>query len=372
MKVLYISPYRTGSDYTDAATNYILALDAVGVDVVPRCVYSQNVNVPDRITELEKKSSEGCDTLVIHGPPAHFEHYKDFKKCIGITCIETDQFRISTWNNKLNLMDKIIVANQQAKKACEDSFVTTPVHVLPYAFDVNKIKSYNPLPEIANRNKDFLFYFIARSNKRKNIIEILRAFHSEFRFEEPVNLLIKTGAPNLAVEITRNDIRKISDTVKRDLRLYPVDGYKTELVVTEWLTPENLASLHNTCNCYIGVGSNENWCIPAFDAMAYGKTPIFMPYAGYDEYLSEDNGFPTEYNLDNCFGFIGNSEVYTADEVWAKPNIKDLRAAMRYAYNIHTNDKVTLEKMQENGIDTAYEHSYENVGTKLKELLLDE
>lgn len=378
MKVLYIAPYRTGTDYTDAAINYILALDSIGVDVVPRCSYQfvQNIQIPDKIKELEKKNVEGCDYLIIHGPPAHFEYHAGFKGSLGITCVETNDFRASTWPNKLNLMSSIVVANKDAKKACELSNVKTPIHVLPYTVDVNKyLKSYPVMKELKDlSNNDFLFYVIARSNKRKNIIEILRAFHSEFRLEEPVNILIKTGSADLPTEITRNEMRKITENVKRDLRLHPKSGgFKTELIVTEWLSDDDLCSLHNSADCYIAMSANESFCMPAFDAMAFGKTPLFLSYTGYKQYLRDgDTGFEVNHYMDNCFGFVGNSEVYTANEEWAKPDIKSLRKQMRMAYELKRTKNTLIDDMVSNGLEKAYEFSYEKVGNQLRELLLNE
>ena len=38
MKVLYIGNYRDGTGWANACINNILALDSVGVDVVPRAI----------------------------------------------------------------------------------------------------------------------------------------------------------------------------------------------------------------------------------------------------------------------------------------------------------------------------------------------
>ena len=61
MKVLYIGCYRDGTGWGNAAIDYILSLDAVGVDVVPRAIKLNNkqVELPSRIVELENKSSSG-------------------------------------------------------------------------------------------------------------------------------------------------------------------------------------------------------------------------------------------------------------------------------------------------------------------------
>jgi glycosyltransferase involved in cell wall biosynthesis len=376
-KVLYIAPYRTGTDYSDAAINYILALDKVGVDVVPRCSLDSLVDVPARIKELERKNSEGCDILVMHGPPETMEWYGKFKKCIGIVNIETNDIRYTSWANKLNLLDVVVVANVDAKDACIIGGVTKPIVILPYAFNMERYqRSYGKLDEIRDiAGNDFLFYTIGKSNRRRNIIDVLRAFHTEFRPEEPVNLVIKTGQKNLGPEITRNDIRKISEKIKADLRLYQgldkdgrklpaVAPYKEELIITEWLSDEDLCKLHNTCDAYVGVSSNENWGSATFDAMAFGKTPIAVRYAGQAMYLNDTNSLAVAHTNESCFGLIGMSDAFTAHEYWAKPNITSLREMMRLAYETRNNNPLV-----ENGLETAYDYSYERIGEQFKELL---
>ena len=55
MKVLYIGCYREGTGWGQAAIDYILAMDSVGIDVVPRAVKLNNnqPELPQRILELE-------------------------------------------------------------------------------------------------------------------------------------------------------------------------------------------------------------------------------------------------------------------------------------------------------------------------------
>ena len=68
MKVLYIGCYRDGTGWGQAATDYILAMDTAGIDVVPRPIKlnSNQIKVPDRIIELEKKDSSGCNICIQH------------------------------------------------------------------------------------------------------------------------------------------------------------------------------------------------------------------------------------------------------------------------------------------------------------------
>ena len=55
MKVLYISNYKDGTGWGNAAINNILALDSVGVEVVPRAVTfnTRDNDYPQRLKELD-------------------------------------------------------------------------------------------------------------------------------------------------------------------------------------------------------------------------------------------------------------------------------------------------------------------------------
>jgi hypothetical protein len=66
MKILYLSVYRDGTGWAEAANRYILALDAAGVEVVPRPIRLEAVShtPSDRVLELEKRSSKGCNVVI--------------------------------------------------------------------------------------------------------------------------------------------------------------------------------------------------------------------------------------------------------------------------------------------------------------------
>ena len=82
MKVLYVGCYRDGTGWGNAAIDYILSLDAAGVDVVPRAIKLNNeqVELPSRIVELENKSSSGCDVCIQHILPHFMEYSSSLKR----------------------------------------------------------------------------------------------------------------------------------------------------------------------------------------------------------------------------------------------------------------------------------------------------
>ena len=137
MKVLYIGNYRDGTGWSNACINNILAMDAAGIDVVPRAI-SFNVHdkdYTDKIKSLEIKhnlrsSNLECDVVVQHTLP-HLYCYDASYKNIGFLAVESHDFRSTNWHRSINLMDELWVPNSQSKESaistqvCE--FVAIPV-----------------------------------------------------------------------------------------------------------------------------------------------------------------------------------------------------------------------------------------------------
>ena len=96
MKVLYIGCYRDGTGWGNAATNYILAMDAAGIDVVPRPVkLNQNqISVTKRILELEEKDSFGCDVCIQHTLPHLMDYAPKFKKNIVYSTVSETRIKL--------------------------------------------------------------------------------------------------------------------------------------------------------------------------------------------------------------------------------------------------------------------------------------
>ena len=195
MKVLYVGCYRDGTGWGQAATDYILAMDSAGIDVVPRPIkLNQNqISLPKRIAELEKKDSSGCDVCIQHTLPHYMEYSSKFKKNIALYATETSNFKDSGWARRINMMDEAWVINNQMFHASKESGVEIPIKVVPHATDFSKFeRGYSKL-DFPAANGNFIFYTIADLNKRKNLQAFIKAFHAEFDPSEPVSILIKSS-----------------------------------------------------------------------------------------------------------------------------------------------------------------------------------
>ena len=121
MKVLYIGHYKEFGGWGQAATDYILALDQVGVDVVCRNVTltRDRPDVDPRILKLEQKSAEGCTVCIQHVLPHHIEKTDAFDKNIAFFAGESTSIKHLPWLDHLQLVDQVWVPNSQLKESLE-------------------------------------------------------------------------------------------------------------------------------------------------------------------------------------------------------------------------------------------------------------
>lgn len=356
---MYIGVYRDGTGWSQAAIDYILALDRIGVDVVcrPLKLNSAKPELPERILQLEAKSSAGCTHVIQHVLPHQMDYNGRFEKNIGLFASETTNFKASSWSDKLNCMDEVWVINRQQIAACKESGVERPIQVVPHACDTERFaRSYAPLEQLKHLRAEgsFSFYFIGEFTKRKNLPALIRAFHTEFDLDEPVQLVLKTEP----------QVRELAKEVKAGLKLRST--YKEETIVSDRLSNEGIMRLHAACDVMVMPSCGEAWSLGTFDAMALGKTPIAAPWAGIGSYLTEETGFPVSYHMVPVFG-VGDSldDLFTGNENWASIDVLDLRRKMRASFEQGSLRKDKAAK----GIERAYDFSYEAVGALMKGLL---
>ena len=373
MKILYIGCYREGTGWGNSAIDYILSLDSAGVEVVCRPVKLNNRNpeIPNRILELEARDSSGCDICIQHVLPHHMEYNSAFKKNIGLYFTETSSFEYSTWPNRINLLDEGWVSCQQSLDASIYSGVKIPLKVFPIPTNISRFeRSYEPLdiPEVKN---SFVFYFIGEAIRRKNLVALIKAFHLEFSVNEPVSLVIKTNKSNMSSEECHKHVSEICSQIKNNLKLYKqVDDYKKEIIITQRLTDDQMMGLHRSCDCFVMPSFGEAWCIPAFNAMGFGKTPICTNVGGMADFLKSGGGFLVEGNSEPVFGMTETfHDIYTGREDWCNIDIRYLQSEMRYVYDSHLSEDEEYSKIKKQGMESVYNYSYETVGELMKKEL---
>ena len=163
--------------------------------------------------------------------------------------------------------------------------------------------------------------------------------------------MIKTTKYNTSPEEAMEHVKSICNQIKENLKIYPsVDKYKYELIVTDHVTEEEMLSLHTTCNCFVMPSFGEAWCIPAFDAMGFGNTPICSNVGGPSDFLKSGGGFLVPVKEEPVFGMLETfNDIYTGHENWWGVDVRALQKDMRNVFEMWKNDKQSYEEIQKQG-----------------------
>jgi glycosyltransferase involved in cell wall biosynthesis len=373
MKILWIGNFFDGSGWSRAAIQYILALDSVGVNVVPRTIKlnpNWDKEVSQKIIDLSKKSSENCTIVIQNTLPSMMEFNGNFRKNIGLSYFETSNFRQTDWTRHINLMDEMWVPCQFNQQVCLNSGVTIPTKIVPIPVDVSKYEQKYDKLKIPELKGKFVFYFIGELNRRKNIESLLKAFHTTFKPNEDVSLVLKVNIPSFIPEQTSQVMAKIIKNVKEGLKLYKnIETYIPEVVITGNLSGQEIMQLHYTCDCFVCPSYGESWSMPTMDSMAMGRTPIVTNNAGMNDYIKGKDyigGILVKSHDEIIFDApCAVENLCTGYETWKSIDIIDLGKTMREVYQNDTMRK----QYAEDGINGAYNYSYEKVGMIMKGLL---
>jgi hypothetical protein len=371
MKILYIGHYKEHSGWAQAAKDYILALDMAGIDVVCRNVTLtvDSKDVDKRLLELEKKSTDNCDFCIQHVLPHHIVGTSGFKKNIAILESETTSLKHLPWFNYLQQVDEIWVPNEDAKNFLEEDKIGVPVKVVEHCCDIEKYtKKYQEL-NIPQVNNTFRFYYIGDLNDRKNLRSIIRCFHSEFDPSEKVSLILKVKKFGMNPEQTKHYVDNILAEEKTKLRMYrDIQSYTKDMVIAQDVSDDQIYALHQYCDCFICPSHGEAWSIPAFDAMAFGNTPICSDFGGPKQFIDKDD-LSTGILINGVYSVCQCSDaafpdMFTGREFWFQPCEMRIRNAMRFYYQSKNPKSARM-----NGLKRAKNFSYEIIGNKIKEIL---
>lgn len=370
MKVLFIGYYREGSGWGHATRNYILALDRVGIDVVPRCINISNddFDLPKRILELEKKNAKNCDVVIQKLLPHHMCYDGHFEKNIGLFVLESSNFKSTAWTNYINMMDENWVPCKHNLESCLNSDIYKPVYVIPEPYDDKKFEfGYEPL-ELPGMNEKFIFYFIGENTRRKNLAALIQAFHLEFSPVEPVELLIKTRTPGIPEEQQSSHIINFISGVKQGLKIYQnLDYYKKECLIIARVSDDDIMRIHATGHCFVMPSCGEAWAVPVADAMAFGNPVLANNCGGMRDQIENIGGGILINNREvPCVGAMDTfPDLYTSREKWYAIDVSDLRQQMRRIYE----NKEVRKMLSQNGINNSHIYNYESVGKIMKSRL---
>lgn len=378
MKILYIGHYKEFGGWSQAATDYILALDAAGVDVVCRNVtLTKDREISERLKKLEDKSTDGCDICIQHVLPHHLVKTSNFKKNIAITYSESTSIKHLGWLEQLKLMDEIWVPNSDLKQSLEEDGLTQKISFIPQAVDIKKYKQPYGQIDIKGAENNFKFYYIGDANDRKNLESVITCFHSEFEKYENVSLVLKTKKFGYTKEQLDQVIGNLCNKVKSEIRMYnDLKSYKRDILISEEISGDQILQLHASCDCFLCPSHGEAWSIPSFDAMAFGNTPICSNFGGPKGFIDKSK-WRTGSLIDGVYSTCKCSDsafpdMFTGREYWFQPCEKSIRKQMRKYYESWLKNPVSYKAQNQSaGLKSAERFSYEKVAKLILETIND-
>jgi glycosyltransferase involved in cell wall biosynthesis len=363
MRILYIAPVRDFSGYAAAARGYVNALARAGADLAVRSIRYDRADAGTEYTptslekELLLKPLDDIDVVVQHTTPNELRPVAG-KINIAVVAWETDRIP-EYWAKKLNQFDAVVTFCQTSVDAFKDSGVMVPVTKIPHTFDIPSY-TLDSVEGIASPSspeffKDkFIFYNISQLSTKKGVDLLLRAYLTEFhgKDKDKVMLVLKTYIDMSNRNAERERIKNFVAGVKGGLRL-AADKYPPIMVISNTLSDEQIKKIHKTGDAYVCSSRAEGWCIPAFEALAYGKRLITTSWGGMGEFaltnsadISSDirnNVFEVGYTLEPLVGQNhSDPELYTARDNIAEPSVRSMMKQMRLAMDAQMEPKADL------------------------------
>jgi hypothetical protein len=372
-KILFIGPYTSGTGYDNSLLEYIYSADEVGLDVVCRRVKMTNspCKVSDKILELENKDVKNIDAIFQYNLPSEFQ-YKSGILNIGGFAYETVNSPKNFWKYHIALLDKVVhpCRLQMKNTMSYDKNQLDNRHlIIPYSLDKNKFQKTYSKFDLGDYNSAYKFYTISEFNIRKNIPELMLSYFKAFSSNDNVVLVIKTHIPNASPEVCSSEVKNIIKDLQERSGIYQSkDRYPKIALITEFLSEEQLCSLHQTCNTFVSMSRGEGWCHPAIDSIAFGNNIIAPNFGAFSDYhnYSSNFGILIDGSYSPC---LGNKNapfgLYSSNELWFRPSVEAMTYEMMNVIDI----KESTQTKEARSKEILNNLCRTNIGNQIKELV---
>lgn len=368
MKVLYIGYYKENSEWGKMTNNFILSLAEAGVEVVPRAIeLGSNAEPIDAVKKLQDNNVDDCNICIQHVFPNQFVGSDKFDKNIALVTTDFVDIKNHSMVERLNQATEVWTTNnftaEELRKYLDASIDVRVVHC---PVNTNVYRQAYPKVEFPETKNDFKIYTILNNVSGRD--NVLSAFHSEFDSSEPVSLVIFSSNPDQNFD---QHLNKYSAQIKEMLRIKSsAEQFKTDAVIhMPNATEKDIYTLHSYGDCYVSNEHGEAWPVTAFDAMAFGSTPIIANHGGATEFLGE-NGTLVDCVFSTSLSNGKPSEDKNGFDYTVIPCQKQIKKAMRKAYEAWKSNPISYSNNnKKNGLQAAENFSLKQIGNKIKELI---
>lgn len=365
MKIAYISVYRDGTGYGNAALSMIRSLEKTGHEVVP--IWITLSKTPFRpvgeIAEMEKRSLDDVDIVIQQCLPDMFVRIQGVKN-IGYFFWETDSFNSAGWKSGCELMDEIWVTTVEQAQACIKSGVNPRlIRVIDQPKEI-KVASSNKFDFSEDIKHTFKFYTVSDYSNKKNINALIHGYLTEFSVHDNVSLVLKTYIsgknPKESSDYVKNTINELKKQVGKKPQSYP-----KIVLITKMLSDEELSTLENSCDCFVSMSRGEGEGLPMCSAALRSKPVIAPNISGIRKNFANRNLLINSVAAKKVFG-MNSDPYYNWNENWLDPSTTELCEKMRF---VLSNPEEIKTITSQNKAFLESEFSIDRCAEKLKEIL---
>jgi len=191
------------------------------------------------------------------------------------------------WPEPMNKADLIVVPSSHSKEVL-GRYTDLPIEVCLEGVDPRLYKYHvreHP------RDRMFTFLWIGATNPRKGIAHIKVAWEYWYKLHPEVarktQLIMKT-----TVAGCRQEVVQAPDNVYIDTRVLPLRKDPK----SDW---PSLPELYWFAHAFLWPTMGEGFGLPLAEAMSTGLPCIYTPYSGPNDFLSEREGYPVRFKMDD-------------------------------------------------------------------------
>ena len=356
MKINYTGFLVDPSGYGEAARRLICAAVETGCDVRLRNLLvdegwkPSQADMPEWLVNfLKSRPHEDPDVHVIHCPAQKFPDFaKGNGRQIGLFCWENDRLPQSVIDG-CKAVSQLIVPSMFMQKLCKDAGLDASV--IPYPMQASPTAPTFPDARLLDKGQ-YKFYTITTWQPRKNPLDLLIAYLTEFTANEPVTLFMKVSGPNAGYAYKT----ALEESKKLAMLLNVPSPPSVKMVGGQYL-PDMIWGLHTSCDCFVSMTRGEAFGLPMLDAMSLGKPVIAPGFGGHADFLDNYPGWrPVPFRMRPV---LQKYEGFSGMQGWADPDVMALRRLMREEFTV---GKRTYEP-------DMFAHSSKWIGRQLKERL---
>ncbi len=274
------------------------------------------------------------DIVIAHAPPEFWPFaFETGKRNIGCTVWETDRAP-AHWLPLMRQAERVIVPGEFNRQIFLRSGLDRPIAVVPHIrrhrwceFPPSAVASARARLGIARGYR--VLYTINAWNPRKNLPNTIRAFAHAFATDDPVTLLIKTGAYGHAGAPFYSSLPTRELTVQAMAAAAAETGRQLPRIVLHdtQLDGDSIDMIHAIGDMYLSLTHGEGWGLGAFEAATLGKPVVMTAWGGQCEFLGADWPGAVPYTLESVPLWPPLRPSYFPSQRWAVPDV-DLAAKL--------------------------------------------